>query len=245
MNDGSFSQRDSGDDVCLASIRVWRVELDRTEEEAGALGELLSADEQIRAERFRVARDRLRFRVARGVLRELIGGLLGVSAREVTFSYGLRGKPALLWPEDSQLEFNVSHSHGLALIATSWKRPVGVDIEYQRHDLDFRGIAGRFFTPQEFGEIEAQPEDAQCSAFFRGWARKEAFLKARGDGLWLGLDQFEVSIDPAVPARLLRTAWDLDEARRWTLIDLDAAEGFSAALAVEGSLAAPIPVEIL
>jgi 4'-phosphopantetheinyl transferase len=226
-------------------IRVWRADLDRPEPEIEALGALLSADERARADRFRFAIDRRRFTAARGLLRVLLGRTLGTPPGEIAFSYGACGKPALSRPADSGLEFNLTHSHGMALIATSWGPSVGIDLEFQRVAFDFRGIAGRFFTPREFGQIEALPEAAQRPAFFRGWTLKEAFLKARGNGLWLGLDQFEVSIDPEVPARLLRTAWDPDEARRWTLHDLDVADGFAAALAVEGVVSGPIVVEVL
>ena len=172
------------------------------------------------------------------------GGRSASHRRRSRFAYGTRGKPALARPGDSGLEFNLSHSNGLALLATSWGRAVGIDLEYQGKELDFLGIADRFFTPQELGQIRGQPEAAtQRSAFFRGWARKEAFLKARGDGLWVGLDQFEVSIDPAAPARVVWTAWDPDEAGRWTLLDLDVAPGFAAALVVEGAVSGPIVVE--
>jgi 4'-phosphopantetheinyl transferase len=248
MNDRPPS-RDPVEDASGATgrgpIRVWRADLDRPEPETAALGALLSADERARADRFRFAIDRRRFTVARGVLRVLLGRVTGSPPHEIEFSYGTRGKPALRRPADSGLEFNLTHSHGLALIATSWGRAVGVDLEFERLELDFRGIAGRFFTPREFGEIEAQRDDAQRSAFFRGWTRKEAFLKARGDGLWLGLDQFEVSIAPETSARLVRTAWDPDEARRWSLHDLDVAPGFAAALAVEGIVPGPFVVDVL
>jgi 4'-phosphopantetheinyl transferase len=224
-------------------IRVWRADLDRPEPETAALGALLSADERARADRFRFDIDRRRFTVARGILRVVLGRTLERPPEEIEFSYGNRGKPALRRPADSVLEFNLSHSHGLALVVTSWGRAVGIDVEFERPELDFRGIAGRFFTPQEFAQIEAQPDAAQRSAFFRGWTRKEAFLKARGDGLWLGLDQFEVSIDPEVPARLVRTAWDPDEARRWTLHDLEVPHGFAATLAVDGIVPGPFVVD--
>jgi 4'-phosphopantetheinyl transferase len=239
------SGRGGDDDDRRAPIRVWRAELDRPEPETSALRALLSADECERADRFRFERDRKRFTVARGLLRCVLGRMLGVAAPAIAFAYAPRGKPGLKDPDGSGLEFNLSHSNGVGLIATSWGRRIGVDLEFGRPDLDFLGIADRFFTPREFGEIRAQPRAMQRSAFFRGWARKEAFLKARGDGLWLGLDQFEVSIDPASPARVVHTAWDLDEARRWTLHDLDAPAGFAAALAVEGALTAPVVVEVL
>jgi 4'-phosphopantetheinyl transferase len=232
------------EDTSCKPIRVWRAALDRPDEETRALRTLLSDDEQARADRFRFPRDRKHFTVGRGFLRTVLGSTLGIAPQEIAFSYGTRGKPALRWPDGAGLEFNLAHSNGLALLATAWGRPLGIDLEYQREDLDFLGIAGRFFTPQELAEIQYEPEHAaQRAAFFRGWARKEAFLKARGDGLWIGLDQFQVSIDRALPACVVRTAWDENEAGRWTLRDLDAAPGFAAALVVEGPVSDPISIE--
>ncbi len=234
----------SGDDEGPAPIRVWRAALDRSEPETAALAALLAPDEQARANRFRFERDRRRFTVGRGLLRTLLGSTLGIAPEAIAFAYGTRGKPALARPSGSGLEFNLSHSNGLALLATSWGRAVGIDLEYEGKTLDFLGIADRFFTPQELGQIRSQPEGArQRSAFFRGWARKEAFLKARGDGLWVGLDQFEVSIDPSVPPRVVWTAWDPVEAERWTVLDLDAAPGFASALVVDGAVSRPTVVE--
>ena len=202
--------RDTADHVARGAIRVWRARLDRPWGEGVELASLLSADERAgrppplrtrpttvhRGEGAVAPPDRSNARRARG---------------EVAFSYGTRGKPALKWPADAGLEFNLSHSQGLALYATAWRRAVGIDLEYQRDGLDFEGIAGRFFTARESEQILALPDPERRSAFFRGWARKEAFIKVRGDGLWLGLDQFEVSIDPGSPARLVSTAWDPHE----------------------------------
>jgi 4'-phosphopantetheinyl transferase len=226
-------------------IRVWRADLDRPDAEIEALGAHLSADERERADRFRFPADRRRFTAARGLLRVLLGRTLGVSPREIDFSYGAFGKPALRHPADSGLEFNLTHSQGMALIAISWGRNVGIDLEFHRQEFNFRVIADRFFTARESGQIEALPESARRSAFFRVWTLKEAFLKARGNGLWLGLDQFEVTTDPDLPPRLLETTWDPNEARRWTLHGLDVTEGFSAAMAVEGVVPGPFVVESL
>jgi 4'-phosphopantetheinyl transferase len=232
------------DDRDRKPIRVWRAILDRPDAETAALRALLSDDEQTRADRFRFPRDRRHFIVARGFLRTVLGSVLGIAPPEIAFSYGTRGKPALCWPECSGLEFNLAHSNGLALLGVAWDRTLGIDLEYQRENLDFLGIAGRFFTPQELAEIRRESGlAAQRAAFFRGWARKEAFIKARGDGLWMGLDQFQVAIDRATPTRVVWTAWDEAEAGRWTLRDLDVAPGFAAALVVQGPVCEPIDVE--
>jgi 4'-phosphopantetheinyl transferase len=233
------------DDRSRNPIRVWRAALDRSDAETAALRALLSEDEQARADRFRFLRDRRHFTVGRGFLRTVLGRTLGIAPQEIVFSYGTRGKPALRWPESSGLEFNLAHSNGLALLAIARGRTLGIDLEYQRENLDFLGIAGRFFTPQELAEITREPAlAAQRAAFFRGWARKEAFLKARGDGLWVGLDQFQVAIDRAAPPQVVWTAWDPDEAGRWTVLELDVAPGFAAALIVEGPIAEPIDIEL-
>jgi 4'-phosphopantetheinyl transferase len=234
----------TGHEAGRASVEVWRTALDLPEPETEALAALLADDERARADRFRFARDRRRFAVGRGVLRALLGRTLGIAPREIVFSYGIRGKPALEWPDGSGLEFNLSHSNGVALFATSWRRDVGVDLEHQGKNIDYLGIASRFFTSRELSQIRGQrDEPGRRSAFFRGWARKEAFLKARGDGLWVGLDQFEVSIDPALPPRVAWTAWDPEEAGCWSVLDLDVASDFAAAIVVKGALSGPIAVQ--
>jgi 4'-phosphopantetheinyl transferase len=242
MSDGRSGT--TGDDKGRAPIRVWRAALDRPESETAALAALLAPDERARADRFRFERDRRRFAVGRGLLRTLLARTLATAPEEIVFCYGTRGKPALARADGTDLEFNLSHSNGLALLATSWGRAVGIDLEYEGKSVDFLGIADRYFTSQELGQIRNQPEEAgRRRAFFRGWARKEAFLKARGDGLWVGLDQFEVSIDADLPPRVVWTAWDPDEAGRWSVHALDVAPDFASALVVEGAVAGPIEVE--
>jgi 4'-phosphopantetheinyl transferase len=248
MSDWFAAIRDLGTDSGVrggpsGAIRVWRAELDRPDRHAEALASVLSADVRDRAARFRFEIHRRRFIVGRGLLRFLLGRTLGVAPETIAFAYGALGKPWLRHPAGTGLEFNVSHSNDLALFALSWGTTIGVDLEYQRPDWDFSGVARRYFTEQEAGQIEALPHDARRPAFFRGWTRKEAFLKARGDGLWLGLDQFEVSIDPKLPPQLLRTHWDPDEAHRWSIHDLAVDEGFAASLVVAGPRSGPFVVE--
>jgi 4'-phosphopantetheinyl transferase len=176
---------------------------------------LLSADEHERAARFRFDRDRNRYIVCRGTLREM----LGVRAR---FVYGRYGKPRL---EDSDIRFNVSHSHGVGMIAIARGREIGCDIE--RIDPSFAGeqIPERFFSPREVAALRALPESEQCQAFFRCWTRKEAFIKACGMGVSLPLDSFDVTL--GARAALLRGA------ERWSLHPVDAPEGYAAAMVLE------------
>jgi 4'-phosphopantetheinyl transferase len=178
------------------------------------LNGFLSWEERERATRFRFDRDRNRFVTCRGILREL----LGVKARE-NFVYGAYGKPRLA---DSEIRFNVSHSHDVAMIAIARGREVGCDIE--RIDASFADdkIAERFFSPYEVAALRALPKEDQCAAFFRCWTRKEAYIKACGMGMSLALDSFDVTLGER-PA-LLRGA------EGWSLGDVEAPEGYAAAV---------------
>ena len=151
------------------------------------------------------------------------------------FTYGPRGKPALATDMGAvSLRFNVSHSHGLALYAMTRGRELGVDVERIRPEIVQEQVAERFFSPREVTTLRALPVPLQATAFFACWTRKEAYIKATGEGLALPLDQFDVSLAPGEPAALLRTAWDPQEAPRWTMQDLDPAPGYRAAVAVAG-----------
>ena len=195
----------------------------------------LTADECQRAERYVFAKDRTHFVVARGLLRVLLGRYLGQDPPHLRFIYGPHGKPALATDTGGgALRFNVSHSHGLALYAITRGREVGVDVERIRPEVAQEKIAERFFSPREVTLLRALPAQLQATAFFACWTRKEAYIKAKGEGLALPLDQFDVSLVPGEPAVLLRAAWDPQEAARWSLQDLAPAPGYRAAVAVAG-----------
>jgi 4'-phosphopantetheinyl transferase len=195
----------------------------------------LTADERQRAERYIFQKDRTHFVVARGLLRVLLGCYLRQEPQHLHFTYGPHGKPALATDTGRvALRFNVSHSHSLALYAITRGREVGVDVERIRPEVVQEKIAERFFSPREVTVLRALPTPLQAPAFFACWTRKEAYMKATGDGLTLPLNQFDVSLAPGEPAALLRTAWDPKEAARWTLQDLAPAPGYRAAVAVAG-----------
>jgi len=196
----------------------------------------LTLDERARARRFRFPRDRDRFIVARGVLRAILGRYLGVDPGRLRFRYSPYGKPALAGPfEDEGIRFNLAHSQGIALYAVSRGREVGIDVEYVRADLADERIAERFFSPREVATLRAVPAEQRREAFFHCWTRKEAYVKARGEGLSLPLDQFDVSLAPGEPAALLSTPGDPPEVTRWSLQALNPGPGYVAALAVEGN----------
>jgi 4'-phosphopantetheinyl transferase len=216
-------------------VHVWRATLDQTPAQIQSFRHNLAADEQARAERFHFERDCGHFIVARGVLRAILGGYLKRAPECLSFCYSSHGKPALAGESDgAAIRFSVSHSHGVALYAVTRGREVGIDLERIRSDLAIAEIAGRFFSRQEVAMLQTLPTEAQREAFFHCWTRKEAYLKARGEGLSLPLDQFDVSLAPGEPAAILGAQPDPSEASRWSLQELTPAPGYVAALAVKG-----------
>ena len=215
-------------------VHVWRATLDQTPSQIQSFLHNLSADEQARADRFYFARDREHFIVARGVLRAILGCYLNRMPECLSFCYGTHGKPALAGESDGEtIRFNVSHSHGVALYAVTRGREVGIDLERIRFDLEFAEIAERFFSRREVAMLQSLPTEVQRQAFFRCWTRKEAYIKARGEGLSLPLDQFDLSLVPREPDAVLGTQRDPSEAARWSLQELTPAPGYVAALAVD------------
>jgi len=218
-----------------AEVHVWRASLHASASRLADLHAILAADEQQRAARFHADRDRDSYIVARGVLRTLLGHYVQRPPQELRFSYNLYGKPALEAPPDrAPLCFNLSHSHNLVLYAVTYGRDVGIDIEYVRPDFARDQIAEQFFSPRENVELHALTHVQHTIGFFNCWTRKEAYIKARGQGLSLPLDQFDVSLTPGAPAALLQTRDIPDEAARWSLWELHPSPGYIAALAVEG-----------
>ncbi|HHX44897.1 MAG TPA: 4'-phosphopantetheinyl transferase superfamily protein [Chloroflexi bacterium] len=217
-------------------VHIWRAHVDLPPHRVFRLARVLSPDEARRANQLFFEADRRRFTVARGLLRTILGRYLRVSPAELHFCYGPQGKPALA-PEygEGRLHFSVSHSHRLALYAVAYDRQVGVDVEYMRPHLASREVAERFFAPAEVARLAMFPEALQGEAFFCCWTRKEAYLKARGDGLSLPLDEFYVSLTPGVEHVELHTPRDPAEAARWHIRALDPKPGYAAAVAVEGS----------
>ena len=216
-------------------VHVWRAALDQSPSQRDGLLCTLAKDEQAKAGRFYFQIDRERSIVARGALREILGLYMSRAAQSVSFCHGPQGKPALDGESGiDAIHFNVSHSHGLALFAVTRRREVGIDLEFIREGLDAEQLAGRFFSQREIATLRALPTGLRKHAFFLCWSRKEAYIKARGEGLSMPLDQFDVSLIPGEPAALLGTRPDSDEAARWSLRDLSVAPGYVSALAVEG-----------
>ena len=213
-------------------VHLWQAALD--DRLAESVKHLLSADEISRADRFHFARDRNHFMAGRGFLRTLLSVYLGISPDELRFSYAEKGKPFLEEIQQAGLNFNLAHSHGMAIYALSQGRAIGVDLEYVREDLAGEKIAERFFSPREVEVLKKVPAELRKEAFFNCWTRKEAYIKARGEGLSMSLDDFDVSLGPGEPAALLLNQTEPAEVTRWTMRSIPVPSGYVAALVVEG-----------
>lgn len=216
-------------------VHVWRATLDLTASCVQSLQHTLTADELSRAARFYFQKDRQHFIVARGLLRAILSRYLDMEPGQLRFCYSDYGKPSLA-PTSGQktLSFNLSHSDGLALYAMTRGRETGIDLEHVRSVAEAEQIAERFFSAQEKAVFRALPASLKHKAFFTCWTRKEAYIKARGEGLSLPLHQFDVSLVPGEPAALLNVRGDPQEVSRWSLRELIPAPGYVAALVVKG-----------
>ncbi len=223
--------------VADGAVELVRVRLDAETAATDDLALCLSDAERARAGRFVFERDRRRFIVGRARLRELLASRLGTRPDLIELEYGPRGKPRLAGdPAGSDLRFNLSHCGDVALYAFSHGREIGVDLEAVRDLGDADAIAAKFFSRRENEMYVALHPRDQPLAFFRCWTRKEAFIKAVGDGLHFPLDAFDVSLAPADPARILRVGAVAGDACGWTLHGVDPGlPDFAAAVVVRDS----------
>jgi 4'-phosphopantetheinyl transferase len=211
-------------------VHVWEGSLDRPPEAVQRFRALLSDDELERADRFRFERHRSRYVAGRGQLRSLLARYLDAQPAVLRFEYGEFEKPALA---GSDLHFNLAHSGAVVLFALTRAGEVGIDVELEESRPRDERLAERFFSPAEVATLRSLPHSERARAFLRCWTRKEAFLKARGDGLQLALDTFDVSLAPGQPVAVTRTEWSRTEPTEWSLSDLsDDRAGYIAALAI-------------
>jgi 4'-phosphopantetheinyl transferase len=216
-------------------VQLWRVDLEAIRADESRWQEVLSSDESACASRFHFPADRQRFVASRALLRTILGGYLETDPKRLIFSYSKKEKPSL-GPDHASggLTFNISHSTEIALFAFTRRREIGVDVEKIRCDFDVEPIANRFFSAHEQEQLAALPNEKKFEAFFRCWTRKEAYIKATGEGLSLPLHQFDVSIVAEDSNALLSTRPDHSEAALWSLREIPAGTGHVAALCVRG-----------
>jgi 4'-phosphopantetheinyl transferase len=232
---------------CLRNdrVNVGFATLDRSGEILRAFGAILSEDERARAARFRFEIHRTRFVCARGLLRRVLGAELGIAPDRVAFIYGPHGKPALAPAQaESGWRFNVSHSDGLGLFALARGRELGADVERIRPVGYGRAVARRFFAADEREALRGHEGESWNRAFFRCWTRKEAFIKAVGDGLSHPLRAFSVTVAEGQPARLIRVDGDPAALDHFWLAALDPGPGFVGALVAEGRPGSIVPFDV-
>ncbi len=216
-------------------VHLWRSRLDLPAATVASLGRLLSGDELERAQRLVFERDRRRFIVARGLLRLLLARYTGSAARDLVFGYEARGKPFLAGPAGvAAPAFNLAHAEEWAAYGFTLRGPIGVDIEYHTALEDMGQLAATIFSEHEQATLEAVPAHQRLAAFYAGWTRKEAFVKALGAGLSFPLAGVEVALHPAEPARILRVRAELGAIRQWQLVAFSPAHAVSGAVVVAG-----------
>ena len=221
--------------LTLNEVHIWRIDLARPDDEVQRCRRLLSGDEVERADRFYFERDRARFIVAHAVVREILSRYTGVAAMDLRFSYGPKGKPELSGGlEQSGIKFNLSHSSARALLAVTPGLIVGVDIEWIKADFATDEIAERFFSATEVQALRSLAADQRVEAFFSCWTRKEAYIKAIGEGLSIPLDSFAVAFSHGITPALLYVKVDPGEVERWSMYNIEAGDGYKAAVVVQG-----------
>ncbi len=212
-------------------VRVWAVWLTAPDTVLTQYWDDLSAEEQSRADRFLFEDLKRKYILSRGALRALLAYYTGLPRRGLVLSCGPKGKPFL--PAHPKLQFNTSHSAGLALYAFTAGSGLGVDIEQIRPLDELESVARQFFCAGEISDLMSLPPESRVPAFFRCWTRKEAYVKAIGDGLSMRLDAFQVTLLPQDPPRLA-SADRVHDNRAWVLHHLDPAPGYVGALAYQG-----------
>lgn len=214
-------------------VHVWRVDLDSPGRAENTSIDLLSPDERERAARFRSDVDRRRFVLARRALRTIVAGAAGVAPADIVFGVGAWGKPFLEEPAPARhLEFNLTHSADLGLVALAWNRAVGIDVERIQPVKELDDIVAARFSAFERSAFERMAPGDRLKAFFMLWVSKEAYLKGSGEGMSRSLDLFDVALHDDGTIELLEVRDRPDDTARWTLTRLDAGDRFAAALAV-------------
>jgi 4'-phosphopantetheinyl transferase len=236
IDEGDWKSPPKSARLLTSEVHLWRIQINLFTDRIHQFLTYLSKEERSRMNRFRFEKDQNRFAITHACLRDILSRYLSTSPNLVTFSSGTYGKPEISNLDLMEpLQFNLSQSEDLALVAVASERKVGVDVERVKKDIPIENISRRFFSSIEIDSILSLPVESQTAAFFSCWTRKEAYLKARGEGLSIPLNQFEVSVSTDEQPILIDTVWDKVESSRWTFRHLTPAPDYFGALVVEGS----------
>ena len=227
----SMTWRTSPADISLSesAVDVWLISLAQPSDVDGSFADVLSSAERERAARFKFDKHRRLYVNAHAALRSILSSYLKTARADLQFVNGINGKPSLAAEfAASGLQFNLSHSHEMALLGVTRRHEIGVDIERIKEDYGFDEVAERFFTAKEVSELRALPVHLQRQAFFKCWTSKEAFLKAKGTGLSGKLDEVEITLSDEQRVKIHASV------PGWTLMELNPDGNYEAALVVEG-----------
>lgn len=217
-------------------VHVWRIRLDLSVKKIQQLARTLSPDEQLKADGFHFNRHRRQYIASHGSLRMILSKYLGPAPSQLQFTYSSRGKPSLVSNGIAEpLCFNLSNSNELALCAVTLNRAIGIDIEYIRPKIDNKSLSKHFFSTQENKLINSFPHEERQDIFLNLWTLKEAYLKATGEGI-KGLENIEISISHREQPVIHSINGMIQTKRRWSIIQLFPERGYTAGLAVEGSI---------
>ena len=232
---GEWSAAPASPAIANDEVHVWKVDLSAPVPDVL----VLSHEEHERAARFHFERDRQHFKAARLALRIILGRYLNLPPESLGFAQTEYGKPFLTNRGAAGVLFNLSHSGEVALIAVAREREIGVDVELMRADFATNDVAEHFFSVAEIYTLSGLEPHLRTQAFFNCWTRKEAYVKARGEGLSMPLDVFDVSLAPEVPAAMLSNRINESESSRWIFQDLQIASDYAGALVVEAIASRP------
>lgn len=216
-------------------VQVWHYKLDVDAEREITFAHILDDEEHLRASRFKFIKHRRRFIANRGILRVILAQYAACDPKALRFAYGQHGKPTIAWPTSAcDIRFSVSGSHGLGAVAVARCNELGLDLEQVRPNNDLDVIVSSQFSTEEQDWFRRLPASDRLSAFFEIWTCKEAYLKGKGLGLTVPLNQFSLSINQGMPPRLTWSGIDKSDLLQWSLQHLIIEPGFVACLAIEG-----------
>ncbi len=215
-------------------VDIWMTSTDPGEGQVQAFRQSLTQAELARAQKFKPVSSYREYTVTRGLLRQSLSRVPGLDMAGVDFDYGEHGKPCLgTGVPGETIAFNVSHSHGLALVALTLGGRLGVDLEKIRTKVEWRSLAQQYFSGAEARALDGYPGETGLNAFFTCWTRKEAYVKALGGGISYGLKGFDVSIDPDETHAALTIRSKEEDADRWLIKKLPVPATHVAALALD------------
>ncbi len=228
----SWEPAPQGYELPFPEVHLFKVKLEAAPDFLESQKKILSEEENRRMERFHFEKDRRRFALSRIHLRTLLGKYLHHNPQDILFTNNEQGKPSLLSPAPS-IYFNLSHSHEWCLMAFTRTAELGVDLEYEKKNPKGLDVASKYFSEKESALLRSAPEEKQGEYFLTLWTLKEAFIKAKGQGLKIPLDSFEIVWQATHPRPILRLFQNPSEAATWGLFSFIPETGYRAAVAIQ------------